>query len=160
MSTAMVSEGTKGELLRLELRRVIRASRQRVFEAWTRPEELRKWFGPGAMQVAEVEVEARTGGSYRIVMQGSIDGKPEMAERRVAALGKYTEFVPGELISFTWCPDWNMEDESQVTIRFRDVEGGTELHLVHERIGSENSCGGYNQGWTSCLEKLGNYLEG
>lgn len=160
MSTSTVNEAMKGEMLKVELRRVIHASRQRVFDAWTRPEELRKWFGPGAIQVAELDMDARAGGSYRMVMKGSIDGKPEDAGRRVGVLGEYTAIVPGELIAFTWKPDWNVEDESLVTIRLRDVEGGTELHLIHERIASQSSCGGYQQGWTSCLEKLGSYLQG
>ena len=158
MSTSTVNEAMKGELLKVELRRVIRASRQRVFEAWTRPEELRKWFGPAAMHVAELDMDARAGGSYRIVMQGARDGNPAEAERRASAMGEYTAIVPGELLAFTWRPDWNQEDESLVTIRFRDVEGGTEVHLIHERIASQNSCGGYQQGWTSCLDKLDQYL--
>ena len=158
MSTTMANEATKGEMLKVEFRRVIRAGRQRVFDAWTRPEELRKWFGPGAIRVAEVDTEPHAGGSYHMVMKGSIDGNPEDAERRVSVVGAYTAIVPGELIAFTWKPDWTVEDESLVTVRLREVEGGTELHLIHERIASQNSCGGYSQGWTSCLDKLGNYL--
>lgn len=158
MSTAATVE-TKGEGLKLELRRVIRASRQRVFAAWTRPEELRKWFGPGGIHVAEVEMDARAGGAYRIVMQGSMDNKPEEAERRMPVAGEYTLIVPDELICYTWRSAWDNQVESLVTVRLRDVEGGTEVLLTHERIASEASCGGYERGWTSVLEKLGNYLQ-
>ena len=33
----------------LEVRRTIRATRQRVFDAWTQPEEMKKWTAPGPM---------------------------------------------------------------------------------------------------------------
>jgi uncharacterized protein YndB with AHSA1/START domain len=157
MSTPAMVEG-KGELLRLELRRVIRASRERVFAAWTRPEELRKWFGPGGIFVPEADVDLRPGGAYHLVMQGSMDNKPEEADRRMPVAGEYTAIVPNEMVSFTWRPAWENQAESEVTIRLRDVEGGTEVHLIHERIASSTSCSGYDRGWKSCMEKLANYL--
>ena len=156
MST-VVSETSKGEMLKVEFRRVIRASRERVFAAWTKPEEILKWFGPGMIHAAEAEMDARAGGAYRLVMKGSADGKDP--ERRMSVCGAYTAVIPNELICFTWRPTWNTEDESLVTVRLRDVEGGTELVLIHERIASEGSCSGYNQGWTSTLEKLEGYLQ-
>lgn len=157
MSTPAMAD-MKGETLKVELRRVIRASRQRVFAEWTRPEELRKWFSPGTVHVAEAEMDARVGGSYRIVMQGPTDNNPEDAERRRPVVGEYKQIVPNELICFTWRPDWENQAESLVTVRLRDVEGGTEVLLTHERIAAESSCGGYEKGWTSCLEKLDEFL--
>lgn len=157
MSTAATAE-RKGEMLKLELRRVIRASRQRVFAAWTHPDELRKWFGPGAIHVAEVDMDARAGGAYHIVMQGTMDNEPKDAELRRGVVGEYTVIVPDELICFTWRAEWNDDAESLVTVKLRDVEDGTEVVLTHERIVSELTCNGYERGWTSILEKLGNYL--
>lgn len=148
-----------GENLKVEIRRVIRASRQRVFEAWTQPEELRKWLAPGQMAVTLAQTKPRVGGSYRIEMQGSMEGKPEEADRRSSVFGVYTAIVPNELIVFTWRPDWNTEDESRVTVRLRDVENGTEMVLTHELIASGQSCTGYQGGWNSCIAKLAGYLE-
>lgn len=156
MSTATAER--KGEMQKLELRRVIRASRERVFAAWTRPEELRKWFVPGGIHVSEVDMNARAGGSYRIVMKGSMENKPEEAELLRGVVGEYTVIQPNELISFTWRPEWDNQAESLVTVRLCDVEGGTEVVLTHERIVSEMSCNGYQRGWTSILEKLGKYV--
>ena len=154
MASMAAAEVKKGETYKVEIRRVIRASRQRVFAAWTQPQELRKWLAPGPMSVVSAETEARQGGRYRIEMKGSMDGKPEEAERRVAAAGVYTEIVPNELVRFTWRPDWNTDGESEVTVRLRDVEGGTEMLFTHERINNETSSQGYTRGWASCFEKL------
>lgn len=41
--------------------------------------------------------------------------------------------------------------------RLGDFGGGTDVLLIHEKIQSQSTCGGYNQGWTSVLEKLDTY---
>ena len=50
----------------LRVARVIRAPRERVFAAWTRPELLRLWWGPGEVSCPEAEIDLRPGGSYRL----------------------------------------------------------------------------------------------
>ncbi|HZZ38414.1 MAG TPA: SRPBCC domain-containing protein [Acidobacteriaceae bacterium] len=154
MATVATSEVKTGENLKVEIRRVIRASRQRVFAAWTNSEEMRKWMCPGPMSVVAAETDVQKGGRYRIEMKGSMDGLPENAENRNSFSGEYMEIVPNELVRFTWRADWNTEPASQVTVQLRDVEGGTEMVLTHEHISSADSCTGYTHGWTSCLDKL------
>ena len=154
MGTMTIPEAKAGQNLKLEIRRVIRASRQRVFEAWTRSEEIRKWLGPGMISVSDVQMDARLNGGYRIEMKGSVDGNPELSERRVPVEGVYTEVKPNELIQFTWKPGWHPGEESLVTVRLRDVEGGTELLLTHERFADEQSREGHAKGWNDTLAKL------
>jgi uncharacterized protein YndB with AHSA1/START domain len=48
-------------------RRTIRASVERVFEAWTQPELLRAWWGPRPVTCSGADVDLRVGGKYRIV---------------------------------------------------------------------------------------------
>ena len=55
-----------GALLSLAVRRVVRAAPERVFDAWTRPEELRRWWGPNGLVCTEAHVDLRVGGRYRI----------------------------------------------------------------------------------------------
>jgi uncharacterized protein YndB with AHSA1/START domain len=160
MGTVATPEVKTGGDRRVEIRRVIRASRQRVYEAWTRPEELRKWLAPGPMRVVHAQADLRVGGAYRIQMEGSMDGHPELAERRVSAMGEYTELVANERVSFTWRVDFNTDPESRVTVQLRDVEGGTELVLIHEQIANDEARGGYTRGWTSCVDKLAAVLGG
>jgi len=47
-----------------------------------------------------------------------------------------------------------------VTVALKDVEGGTELTLTHERFASEELRDRQESGWTSILSKLGNLVEG
>ena len=75
MSTAVASSSTA-----VEVRRTIRGSRQRVFDAWTKPEEITRWHAPGPMTVSLVEMDLRVDGAYRIHMQA-----PSGEEHRVIA---------------------------------------------------------------------------
>jgi hypothetical protein len=47
-----------------------------------------------------------------------------------------------------------------VTVLFRDVEGGTEVTLIHEKFASAEPMAGYQQGWTDSLSKLASFCEG
>ena len=61
----MTDEPAAGE--RVVVRRVIGAPRERVFRSWTDPEQLRRWWGPGAFTCPDAQVDLRTGGTYRLV---------------------------------------------------------------------------------------------
>ena len=52
----------------LEVRRTIRAPRTTVFDAWTTPDELKRWHAPGPLHVELAELDVRVGGAYRIHM--------------------------------------------------------------------------------------------
>jgi len=55
--------------LTLVVRRTIGASPERVFDAWTKPERLRLWWGPRGVTCTAAEVDLRVGGRYRIANQ-------------------------------------------------------------------------------------------
>lgn len=57
--------------LEVRFTRLIDAPRSRVYEAFTRPELLRQWWGPDGFNVPEAETDPRPGGRYRIVMQAA-----------------------------------------------------------------------------------------
>src|SRR5215469_7586086 len=50
----------------LVTRKTIRATAQRLFQAWTQPMHLRKWWGPAGIKCIDAVVDLRVGGSYRI----------------------------------------------------------------------------------------------
>jgi uncharacterized protein YndB with AHSA1/START domain len=144
--------------LRLEVRKVIRASRERVFEAWTKPEVLAKWFGPADMVSEEVSVDLRVGGAHRIAMKRCAPGR-EGAPDVAVATGVYREIVPPEKVSFSWKGNWNPGEETLVTVLLKDVADGTEVTLVHERFGSTESMSGHEHGWVGSMAKLAALLE-
>src|ERR1700683_2487591 len=50
----------------LVVRRTIRATADRLFEAWTRPAQLKQWWGPEEVECVDAEIDLRLGGRYRI----------------------------------------------------------------------------------------------
>ncbi len=144
---AAVQEQETREDLKLEIRRVIKAPRPRVFASWTTPELMQRWFAPGGMRIAHASTDLRVGGEYRIEMRGVDDAE-------YVATGIYRKIVPNELLSFTWGAGCDPRKETLVTITFRDFENGTELILVHEHFSSADAAARHERGWTGCLDKL------
>jgi uncharacterized protein YndB with AHSA1/START domain len=144
----MAAKGT--DKLSLEIKRVIKAPRDRVYAAWTDGAQLKQWFGPENVQTRELIAEARVGGKFRWDLTNS-EGK-EMTIR-----GEYRELEPNRKIVFTW--QWEddktwQHQESVVTVELDDIDGGTELRLTHERLPNEEMRDGHNRGWNSALDKL------
>jgi uncharacterized protein YndB with AHSA1/START domain len=140
----------------LEIKRLIKAPRGRVYAAWTDPEQLKQWFGPENVRTRNLVAETRVGGQFRWDLTS-----PEGEEMTVE--GKYRELQPGRKIVFTW--QWQDDEawennNSIVTIELSDVAGGTELRLLHELLPSEQSRDNHNEGWNSLLNKLENFFNG
>jgi uncharacterized protein YndB with AHSA1/START domain len=141
---------TTKEKTRLEISRVIEAPRDRVYAAWTDPEQLKQWFGPENVQTRELVADARVGGKFRWDLINS-EGE------KMTCRGEYRELEPGKKIVFTWRweDDEDWEDHvSIVTVELYDRDGGTELRLTHEQLPNEESRDGHTRGWESALDKL------
>jgi len=143
----------------VEQTRIIKTPRGDVFRAWTESAIMQTWFGPTGMHCPRAELDVRPGGAYRIDVYANPGTVTPSGNTRSTATGVYTKIVPNELLQFTWIPSWNENQESLVTITLRDVAGGTELHLRHERISSDESCRGYTMGWAGSIEKLADMLD-
>jgi uncharacterized protein YndB with AHSA1/START domain len=140
--------------LSLEVRRLIRAPRARVYAAWTDRAQLKEWFGPENVQTDELVADIRVGGKYRWDLTN-----PEGEKMTVD--GKYIELEPDRKIVFTW--QWKDDEDwepitSLVTVELNDAAGGgTEVRLFHERFPNEESREGHTAGWKSVLVKLENF---
>jgi glutathione S-transferase len=149
--------------LSVHIHRVLRAPRERVFDAWTKAEQLHQWRGPEGWVVLEAQSDPRPGGQHRVVVRGmprpsSPDDKP--VEKTGASHGVYLDVVPYELIRFTWLADWAPGEESVVTVRLSDAEGGTLMEFAHEKFNRPDSANAHNMGWSSAFVRLVHYLEG
>lgn len=144
-----MSEVLTTEALSLQLTQRYPHSREKVFRAWTDPRALGVWFHPAeGMQVANVEVDLRVGGNYRIDLT-SPNG-PHCAQ------GAYREITPHSKLVFTWhSACWDNGAESLVTIELHEIGTETELVLTHERFLSVEARDAHQQGWTGVLESLG-----
>src|SRR6266567_8554640 len=99
--------------------RVFDAPRALVFDAFTRPELLKRWFGPRGWSLEVCEVDYRVGGGFRFVLSGP-DGQ------KMGMRGVYREIEPPvrsvHMESFDDYPG-----ESQVTAVFTEQGGKTTL---------------------------------
>jgi uncharacterized protein YndB with AHSA1/START domain len=106
--------------------RVFDAPRRLVFDAWTRPELLRRWFGPRGHRLVVCEVDLRVGGSWQFVVRAP-DGS-EMALR-----GTYLEVVVPERVVSVEASECDAQGdaESRGTIVLVEDDGRTTLtHTV------------------------------
>jgi uncharacterized protein YndB with AHSA1/START domain len=101
------------------LTRVFDAPRDLVFEALTRPELLKRWFGPHGWNLVHCEVDLRVGGAWRYVLEGP-DG------RSMGMGGEYREIVPGERTVHTESMD-DYPGDSVVTVILTEQDGRTTL---------------------------------
>ena len=146
--------GKTAEKTSLEIKRFINVPRNRVYQAWTDPAQLRKWFGPENVRTRDLVAETRVGGKFRWDLTN-----PEGEEMTVE--GEYRDLQPGRKIVFTW--QWQDDEtwenrNSVVTVELSDAAGGTELRLLHEQLPSEESRDNHNEGWNSLLNKLDKFL--
>jgi uncharacterized protein YndB with AHSA1/START domain len=136
--------------LSVEIKRFIKAPRDRVYAAWTDPAQMRQWFGPENVQTRELVADARVGGTFRWDLINS-DGE------KMTMRGEFRELKSNERVVFSW--QWEDDEDwenhiSIVTVELDDADGGTELRLTHEHLPNEESRDGHTRGWNSALDKL------
>jgi uncharacterized protein YndB with AHSA1/START domain len=133
----------------LTLKRRLNAPPERVYAAWTDPQDLIRWFGPAMVKQGSVraEIDARVGGRYRI----SFDN--DRGEHNVVA-GTYRDLVPHSRVVFSWAWQSTPERESLVTVLLKPDGAGTQLTLHHEQLFDAAVRDAHEYGWTGTLDKL------
>ena len=96
-----------------------------VFEAWTRPELLKRWWAPKSYGISFISCEAdvRTGGTYRFVF-----GHPA-SEQPMEFFGRYIEVTPHSRL--VWTNEEGGEDGSVTTVTFEE-RGAETLVVMHD----------------------------
>ncbi|MGH7440946.1 MAG: SRPBCC family protein [Polyangiaceae bacterium] len=139
------------EAITLVVRRTIRASAERVFDAWTLPEHLRAWWGPRPVTCSGAEVDLRVGGRYRI--DNAIpDGTTVVIEGEFRAIER-----PRRLV-YTWRMGGESAETSLVTVCFEERGDATEVVIVHEQVPSAAARDSHEKGWNGCLDGLGAFF--
>lgn len=136
---------------RLEFRRVLPSPIKTVWRFLTEDELRGEWLCRGT-------VEPREGGviEFRFDPEEMGDTRPpDVPEDRYTAdfTGEVVTYDPPHTLAFLW-PGSKPETETLVTMRLSEVEAGTELHLVHERITRDSDMVGSAAGWHTHLERL------
>ena len=138
--------------LTLNVSRVIRAARQKVFAAWTTPETLQRWWGPGPVTCPEAHIDLREGGHYRIANL-EVDGSITWIT------GRFEEVSAPERLVYTWNVSIVPGESTLVTVDFREHPDGTEVAVRHEGFADAAVRDMHGEGWASCLEKLAALIE-
>jgi uncharacterized protein YndB with AHSA1/START domain len=137
----------------LIVRRSIRASPERIFEAFTQPEHLKRWWGPKSVECIAAEVDLRVGGRYRIANQLP-DGKILWISGEFEAIER-----PHKLV-YSWRIGSEDAVAERVTVTFEARGEETEVIVAHERIATPAMRDMHEQGWVGCLDGLVDYLAG
>lgn len=145
--------GAPEEVLRIE--RIFNASRERVFTAWTVPDQMRIWSAPAELRVGAGEGELRAGGRWKVEMIHR-----ETGERHIA-VGRYLEVLPPARLRFThsWLYDGETiadADARATTVTVDLHEEGNGTRMVFTQSGFENAASreGHGEGWKSAFDQL------
>ena len=117
----------------LVVTRTFNAPARVVFEAWTQPELLKRWWAPKStgMTLLSCEADVRVGGRYRFEF-GHGDSQS------MVFFGRYVEVTPHSRLVWT---NEESDDGAVTTVTFEE-QGGRTLLVLHERYPSKESLDG------------------
>jgi len=149
--TLKVSLPTEREIV---MTRVFDAPRKLVFDALTKPELLRRWFGPRGWSLVVCEADLKVGGAWRWVLRGP-DGR-DMGMR-----GVYQEIAPPERLVSTESFD-DYPGESLNTLTLSEEDGKTTFTITVRYASQEVRDvvikSGMEHGAAECYDKLAEML--
>jgi len=141
----------------LVVTRTIDAPARIVFDAWTKPELLKRWWAPRSIGITSFSCEAdvRTGGTYRFVFAHPSSPEP------MAFFGRYLEVTPPARL--VWTNEEGGEGGPVTTVTFEE-KGGKTLVVVRDLYPSKQalddaiasgSTGAFDEQFTQLDELLG-----
>jgi uncharacterized protein YndB with AHSA1/START domain len=135
-----------GHVVRIE--RTFAASAEDVFDAWTSPEVMRRWFHVAPdWETPEAEVDLRVGGRVRIVMR-----RPDGTE--ASAHGEYRLIDRPHRLVMSWTFEIDPANQQLIELLFSESQGSTTVLMVNSGISSEERSESQNRGWRGCLDEL------
>jgi uncharacterized protein YndB with AHSA1/START domain len=135
---------SEAEPIRVE--RVLRATREDVFAAWTDPARLRAWFGPPGSPVLQLDGDLEPGGAYRLVL-----ADPRGGERVLE--WTFREIDPPSRLVYSWRWLSGSADPSTVVVEFTDLGDRTRVSVEHTGL-PPSARDIHESGWIGCLDSL------
>src|ERR1700730_2375740 len=135
---------------------VLDAPRRLVFEAATKPEHVKRWWGPRRTTMTACEIDLRPGGAWRYVLRDNETGRED------AWSGVYREIVPSERVVYTEGCAGLLGHDYLVTATFDEKDGKTTItsrlqyKSVEDRDGHVQS--GMESGMRETYDRLGEFL--
>ena len=136
--------------LALKISRIFQAPREQVFQAWTDPDLLRKWWHMSADATTPIaEVDLRVGGRYRLAM------KPTDSDDLFIVSGVYQVVEPPLRLVYTWAWEGPADEpETLVTVEFLDHGETTEVVVHHGGFVAAERRDEHSGGWEACINQL------
>jgi len=135
--------------------RTFNAKARLVWEAWTRPEYMKRWYGNSCMTLEICEMDVRPGGAWRRVLRMT-DGSS------IGFHGVYKEMEPPHRIVFTEVFEPVPEHPSVVTVVLTERDGKTAVRVeqLHDSVQSRDMhiASGMEPGMREALDRLDAFL--
>ena len=139
---------------KVTLHRVLVASPEKVFRAFSNSDAYASWLPPYGFVCKVHQMEFREKGSYKMSFTNFSTGNGHSFG------GEFQEIKPNELIKYTdRFDDPNLPGEMITTVRLTQVSCGTDLHIVQEGIPDVIPVEMCYLGWQESLEKLKKLVE-
>jgi uncharacterized protein YndB with AHSA1/START domain len=138
----------------VSLHRVLKASPEKVYRAFTEANALASWLPPFGFLCTVHEINVKAGGTYKMSFQNFTTGKSHSFG------GKYVEIKPNEFLKYTdQFDDPNLPGEMITSVWLKKVLVGTELKVTQEGIPDMIPAEMCYLGWQESLEKLVKLVE-
>jgi len=131
----------------LTLKRRLKAPPEKVYEAWTQPAQMMRWWGGNNEASRTAETDLRVGGRFHVGFKGDNGEQHDVS-------GTYKEVTPYTRLVFSWAWRTTPERESQVTIDIKPDPDGSLLTLTHEQFYDQKACDDHGVGWSLGLDQL------
>jgi uncharacterized protein YndB with AHSA1/START domain len=132
----------------LRIERTFDASAERVFDAWTSEEVLRRWFhSVRGWETPIAEVDLRVGGRIRLAMR-----EPDGTEHAMG--GEYMLIDRPHRLAMTWSFDELPGNDQTVELEFTERQGRTTVVLVNRKIVTDERRNAQDTGWRGSLDQL------
>ena len=124
------------------------ASAGDVFDAWTSPEVMRRWFHVAPdWDTPEAEVDLRVGGQVRVVMR-----RPDGTQ--AGARGEYRLIDRPNRLVMTRTFDDDPSNQQLLELFFSESDGSTTVLMVNSAISTDERRNAQDWGWRGCFVEL------
>ena len=132
----------------VRIERTFTAPAEDVFDAWTSPEVLKRWFhAMREWDTPSAEVDLRVGGRIRVAMR-----EPDGSEHAMG--GEYTLIDRPNRLVMTWTFHDDPSNEQLIDLSFSETDAATTVLLVNSGISTDERRNAQDWGWNGCLDQL------
>ena len=142
---------SNSENAQVQVSRSFPVSKERLYKAWTEPEELKKWWKPMGKTLKAVENDIREGGQVRYSFEDGLE-----------ISGEYKQVDAGSKLVYSWI--WQIPQATLhngdylLTVAFNEEGEQSSLSVTQENFAQEHAIKPHEEGWQEALDALQHHL--